>query len=40
MLEVLLPTMTSVALEVGKGSLISMPPRKGGKANSPEGVLV
>jgi hypothetical protein len=40
MLEVLLPTMTSVALEVGKGSLISMLPRKGGKANSPEGVLV
>jgi MoaA/NifB/PqqE/SkfB family radical SAM enzyme len=34
------PTMTSVALEVGKGSLISMLPRKGGKAISQEGVLV
>jgi MoaA/NifB/PqqE/SkfB family radical SAM enzyme len=34
------PTMTSVALEVGKGSLISMLPHKGGKAISQEGVLV
>ena len=33
------PTMTSVALEVGKGSLIAMLPRKGGKAVSQEGVL-